>query len=257
MSSRRLLVIGGILALATVVLLNVYVGRIRASEKAVSVLRLRPGVALAKSQTLGPDMLERMEVPERFRDMLGRAIPATPEATVWLRDRPVTRDVPDGSVLLYEHFEDDPEVRFAARVAEGMRGLSIPVDASSAVSFFVEPGSRVDVLATLASVSVEDAPLPGSGRSVPRATREVATRTLLQNVRVLAVGRATTRGSYLGHVEEGFGAVTLEVTPLQAEKLVFALEHARRGLTLVLRNPADASTPEIPSVDWSSLERIR
>ena len=257
MSSRNLLIVGVVLALITVVLLNVYVGRIRASEKAIAVLRLRPGVALAKGQQLGPNMVERLEVPERFEAVLGRAIPAAPESTTWLTDRPVTRDVSDGSVLLYEHFEDAPDERFAMRVQKGMRGLTIPVDSTAAVAFFVEPGSRVDILTTLAQVEVQNVQTPGGGRSVPQTVSEVATKTLLQNVRVLAVGRATTRGSYLGNVEEGFGTVTVEVTPLQAEKLVFALEHARRGLTLALRNPADEETPQLPSVDWSSLDRIQ
>lgn len=256
MTSRRLLITGILLGVAAVVLLNVYVARVRASQSSVSVLRLKPGVSLARGESLGPGMMEPLDLPESFGDVVARAIPASGEASVWLTDRPVTRDVPAGSVLLYEHFEDVPDERFAARVGDGMRAVTIPVDSATAVGFFVEPGSRVDVLVTLARIEVESQSVPG-GRSVPTTSQQVATSILLQNVRVLAVGRATSRGAYLGELEEGFGTVTVEVTPLQAEKLVFAMEHARRGLTLALRNPSDEKDVRLPSVDWSSLDGAR
>ena len=99
---------------------------------------------------------------------------------------------------------------------------------------------------------------PGSAMptALPMATEKVSTKTLLQNVRVLAVGRSTTRGDYLRESDRGFNTVTVEVDSLQAEKLVFAIEHARGSLVMVLRNPADTKSEKIPAVEWDTIDQI-
>jgi Flp pilus assembly protein CpaB len=132
------------------------------------------------------------------------------------------------------------------------------VSPQSAVAYFIEPGSRVDVLATFEqdATTYEGVSLPGAPRPVqqPVTTRTVSTKTILQNVKVLAVGRAATRGTYEDEAEGGFDTVTVEVTPLDSERLTFAVDEAGRRLTLVLRNPQDEATVEVPSASFSSLE---
>ncbi len=267
MSSQRLLIIGVILGIVTVVLLNLYVGQIQSSQESVQVLSLSPEVTLPKGQPVTAEMLTTVGLPAEFGSIVERAVGA--EASSWIIGRSVTTDVPAGSILLYEHFEEEPEERFAARISEGMRALTIPVDATSAVAYFVEPGSRVDIIGTLEEQRevVDQVSGQGGDYQVPLVTEKVSTKTLLQNVRVLAVGRATTRGSYLGTVgavddgygDDSFATVTIEVTPLQAEKIIFALEHAQpdRALTLVLRNPADERENNLPQVDWTQFDTIR
>ena len=269
MSTTRVLIIGSFLGIVTVVLLNLYISQLQAKQVSVAVIRLKPEVSLAKGDLVKPEMVRTVKLPQQFDHLVDMALPANGEAAVWIKGRPVTRDVASGGLLLYSHFEDVPEERFAARITEKMRALTIPVDATSAVGYFVEPGSRVDILATLSNIEVGSLKLPRLPRgasppagsslptSIPTATEKVATKTLLQNVRVLAVGTATTRGAYVGNSSGGFATVTVEVTPYQAEKLVFALEHARRGLTLVLRNAADDGVEPLPAVSWAALENIR
>jgi len=214
------------------------------------VLQLHPEIALARGETLSLENVETLELPERFVDALEWAVPATPEARQWIQDRPVTRDVEPGELLLYQHFEEESDAEFAREIGAGQRALSVPVDSATAVSYLIEPGSRVDVLATL---------LSRASRHTPDQTElpeeRVSTRTLLQNVRVLAVGHATSRGSHRKADKRRVGTVTLEVSPLEAETLVFALQNPdlRGGLTLSLRNPEDAARAPLASVSWNAL----
>jgi Flp pilus assembly protein CpaB len=249
--------IGGAIGIVAVILLNLYVSRVESEQSAVQVFRLKPDVGLARGDAVTREQVEIVGLPARFADVVKQAVPATPDAGSWLKGRPVTQDVSPGSLLLYAHFEEKPQERFAAKIAEGMRAISIPVEPATAVSFFVEPGSSVDVLATMR----EDQPLdPDAAAKAAQQGRlprnaSISTRTLLQNVRVLAVGRAITRGSYVGDKDGEFDTVTVEVTPLQAEKIVFALEHTepKRELHLVLRNPTDTQEVRLPTVDWDDL----
>ena len=251
MTSRQLLAIGIVLGGLAAVLLNVYIASVESRERSVKVLQLSPETALVRGETLSLEHVRTLELPERFGDVLSHALPATPEARQWIQGRPVTRDIEAGALLLYEHFEEGEETEFAAAIRPGQRALSVPVDPATAVSYLLEPGSRVDVLATLQSRETR----PGTGGAELPEER-ISTRTLLQNVRVLAVGNATSRGSHRKADKRRVGTVTLEVSPLEAETLVFALQNPdlRGGLTLALRNPEDEARKPIASVSWSSLD---
>ena len=106
---------------------------------------------------------------------------------------------------------------------------------------------------------LESLPPEARGKAPPTFQRrqresQVVTKTILQNVKVLAVGRATSRGTYLNVSDSGFATVTVEVSPLDAEKIVFAIDEAARELTLVLRNPADEEEREISPVSWEAID---
>lgn len=86
---------------------------------------------------------------------------------------------------------------------------------------------------------------------ISRRTR-VVTRTFLQNVRVLAVGSATTSNA-VATADMAYSHVTVEVTPAEAELLIFAMRQTDGLLNLVLRNPADTKIEELPSVNWTKM----
>lgn len=237
--SKWLLIAGVVLGLVAVVLVNLHIRSIEASQQSEPFLRLKPSVQLTKGDKINPQDLRTENLPESLRELRHVAIPDTTDSRAWLADRAVTQDVPAGGFLLHEYFTDDPAKRFSTSINPNMRAVTIPVDGSTAVAYFVEPGSSVDVLGTFVRQST--------------AGDEVFTRTILQNIRVLAVARATTRGSYLGTVENGFSTVTLEVSPHDAEKLVFALRQAEGGLTLALRNPEDGQVVSNPNTSWDSI----
>jgi len=138
--------------------------------------------------------------------------------------------------------------RLSNSITSGMRALSIAVSGESAVSGLVKPDDRVDILGTFT--------LPS--RSVP-GELEVVTLTMLQDVSILATGTTTAESEYAvdGTARAragGFNAVTLAVTPREAELLVFS-ETMKGRLTLSLRNPEDPSFIEdLPQINFDRME---
>jgi pilus assembly protein CpaB len=125
-----------------------------------------------------------------------------------------------------------------------MRALSISVSGAASVSGMVQPNDRVDVLGTFS--------FPAEG---VQGEMESVTLTVLQDVTVLAVGnqlsrRPTDRARRSG----GYSTVTLEITPREAELLVFA-EQVKGRLVLSLRNASDVSfESDLPSVNFEQLQ---
>jgi len=115
------------------------------------------------------------------------------------------------------------------RVRKGFRATSLEVNQVSGVSGFVLPGDRVDVLCTV------------DGRGMKE---EATTRTILQNSEVLASGQKTTQQDNKPITVQ---AVTILVDPVGAEKLALGLHEGK--LHLVLRNPEDADTTRVASLD--------
>lgn len=111
-----------------------------------------------------------------------------------------------------------------ARIAPGMRAMSVRINDVAGMSGLVQPNSRVDVLVSLRE--------SGANRS------EEVSKLFLENMRVLSMGSRTTRDDS-GDPTPATTA-TLEVTPAQAEKLAVAM---RQGMIqLVLRGFDDTDT---------------
>jgi pilus assembly protein CpaB len=114
-----------------------------------------------------------------------------------------------------------------------MRAASLEVNQVSGVSGFVLPGDRVDVLTTID----------------PRGAYEDAvTRTVLQNIEVLAAGQKTEQQDNKPITVQ---SVTLLVNPEGAETLALALHEGK--IHLVLRNPDDQ---EVVSVNELSTREM-
>lgn len=141
----------------------------------------------------------------------------------------------------------DPKRRGLAQdVTHRMRAISINVSGAAAVSGMVRPNNRVDVIGTFTFPS----------RTVP-GEMELVTLTILQDVTVLATGRETAKSQFGGGERSSsasYSTVTLEVTPREAEMLVFA-EQIKGRLALALRNPEDVDyVKELPRVNFSKIE---
>lgn len=119
------------------------------------------------------------------------------------------------------------------RIPEGKRGVAIPVSAVRGVGGFVLPGDRVDVLHTT---------------SVGRRDNQPVTRTLLQDLTVLAIDQ-TSAESY--DVPTLVNVVTLLTTQEEAKTLILALEVG--SLTLTLRNDLDESEDESRTIALNNL----
>jgi pilus assembly protein CpaB len=123
----------------------------------------------------------------------------------------------------------------SAMVAPGKRAIAVKGNKVLGLSGFIRPGNRVDVVAT-----IEDEQLPG----------KVMTRTVLENVPVLAAGVET--GSEPGEDDKpaSVDVYTLELTPEEGEKL--ALAATKGTLNFALRNPADNATAPTPGTGIAS-----
>jgi pilus assembly protein CpaB len=128
-----------------------------------------------------------------------------------------------GEILLKERFGDrNSGSTLAAIVRPDMRAVTVRVDDVIGVAGFLMPGNHVDVVAA---------------RMVEQRAE---TRTVLRNLNVLAVDQTASQDKDQPVVVR---AVTLEVSPKQAEVLVKAREEGRIQLTL--RNPLDKThTPD-------------
>jgi pilus assembly protein CpaB len=109
----------------------------------------------------------------------------------------------------------------AAVISPKKRAVAVKVDKVIGVSGFIHPGNRVDVLMTLTT-----------GR-----TFDPVTKTILENILVLAVGSETKERKGLEEKSSPTDVITLEVTPEEAEKL--ALAGTEGKLQLALRNFSD------------------
>lgn len=116
----------------------------------------------------------------------------------------------------------------ASLIEKDKRAITVRVDDVVGVGGFLLPGNRVDVLATKR----------GGGRD------EAQAKTILEDLRVLAVDQTASTDKTQPVVVR---AVTLEMTPAEAETLVKAKTEG--SLQLALRNPLDnEKKPEVPPV---------
>jgi pilus assembly protein CpaB len=112
----------------------------------------------------------------------------------------------------------------SAVIPEGYRAMTVKVDDVVGVSGFVMPGSFVDVVAVI---------VPVSSSAVAQGP---ISKIVLQNIKVLASGAKIDSPQDQRQPSE-VKAVTLQVTPEQAEKLVLATNEGK--LQLVMRNYTD------------------
>jgi pilus assembly protein CpaB len=127
----------------------------------------------------------------------------------------------------------------AAKIPDGMRATAVKTNEVSNVAGFIFPGSHVDVLITMRS---------------DNNAGSITTRTVLQNVQVLAAGTKTDPDP--NGKPENVGVVTLLVTPEESEKLALAQNQAAGNqgtIHFVLRNGGDVAMPDTAPVDLADL----
>lgn len=164
-----------------------------------------------------------------------------------------------GKKLLYNISRGDPiqwsdvdvpykvEGGLAEMINPSLRAISIAVDAVSSVSAMIKPNDHVDVLGTF---SFPSATVSGA--------METVTLTVLQDVTVLATGQTTAdKAAKSGRLDRmrGYNTVTFEVTPHEAELLVFA-QSVKGKLSLALRNPSDVTyITNMPAINFDHLQK--
>jgi pilus assembly protein CpaB len=120
-------------------------------------------------------------------------------------------------------------------IPPGMRAVSVRVNDVVSVAGFVQPGTRVDVLATGNR---------GGGNGNDRQTT-----TVLENVAVIAVGKSLDRNA--SPEAQSAPVITLLVSPDDAQKLALVSQEGR--IQLSLRNPLDTKRGGIGATKTSTL----
>jgi pilus assembly protein CpaB len=125
----------------------------------------------------------------------------------------------------------------SAVIPEGYRAMTVKVDDAAGISGFIMPGTMVDVVVTID-------PAEGAARQDP------VSKIVLQNIKVLANGQNIDKPDDEREANS-VKAVTLQVTPEEAEKL--ALASAEGKLQLVMRNQIDQGDEQTPGVNKRNL----
>ena len=116
--------------------------------------------------------------------------------------------------------------------------MTVKVDDVVGVSGFIMPGTLVDVVVVIQ---------PPKGT----ANEEKISKIVLQNIKVLASGQNIDKPKDDREVERSVKAVTLQVTPEQAEKLALASSEGK--LQLVMRNSVDQADEQTSGANKRTL----
>jgi pilus assembly protein CpaB len=125
----------------------------------------------------------------------------------------------------------------SAVIPEGYRAMTVKVDDVVGISGFIMPGTLVDVVVV---ITPEE---PTNGRGP-------ISKIVLQNIKVLANGQNIDKPQNERDANS-VKAVTLQVTPEEAEKLALASSEGR--LQLVMRNSIDQDDEETKGVNKQTL----
>jgi len=125
----------------------------------------------------------------------------------------------------------------AALIPQHMRAMAVRVDDVVGVAGFIHPDDRVDVIVTLRPPKPADA--------------ESTSKVILQNVKVLAVGKEIEVADQARRQASPAAVATLLVSPEQAEKLALAASEGR--LILTLRSWTDGAAVDTTGMNPTTL----
>lgn len=188
-----------------------------------------------RGQRLAPDML-------RLADMPAKDVPKDAFTDLSrVKDRILKENLAKGEIVSEALLAPPGTVGgLSALIPEGKRAITVRVNDVIGVAGFALPKNYVDVI-----VHTERDPGPSGGQS--RGALHIS-KIVLERIKVLAVAQELNGDETKPKV---VNAVTLEVTPEQAETLDLA-----RGvgtLSLALRNQIDTTLPETAGATKRSL----
>ena len=166
--------------------------------------------------------------PERFESYIGSMLALS---------------VRSGEPLLTVAIAGSDAAHFSQRLRTGFRAITIAVDEVNALSGMLQPGDRIDLMLTARAA---DARNDGHDQTI----------VLMQDVLILATGRQVhpdLRGDPESSKsqERQFGAITIEVDPDRAQRLIVAQRSGR--ITAILRNPTDRGAIPKAAMDVNAL----
>lgn len=155
--------------------------------------------------------------PEQFESLHGQALAFPMKA---------------GEMVIWGLVEGKKTPTFSARVANGRRAMTVPVDEINSISGMLEPGDMIDLIVTL-----------------DRKSKKI-TLPLMQSVQVMATGQRSVDDPRSGE-KRSYSTVTLDTNPEQAQNIIIAREAGK--LTALLRNPGDKQPLPINHAELAAL----
>ncbi len=212
--------VGALAAIGAKNYLSNQMAEIEAREKNKAMVQLVVAKAdMEKGSVISPENVAVRKVPKEW----AHSGAITPEQFGRAEGSVLAYPASAGEPVIWSQLEGQRMPTFSARLAQGRRAVTVPVDEISSLSGMVEPGDLIDMVV-----------------SVKKDNRNF-TFTLLQSVTVLATG---TKASQDDNDPDGrgrqFTTITLDTTPEDAKRVIAAREVGR--VTALLRAPNDASS---------------
>jgi len=227
--SRKYWLIAVLCGLVAALLFYRYMQDIKTSYLPDDLIKVVRATASIKKDTLISDkQVEVVELPAQY------AHPDSLRSKEAVVGKIAVSDIAAGEEILKQKLlsPEDKDRRLAYAVPKLKRAVSIPIDNISGVSGFIEPGDKVDVVATV-DIPVRDF----QGNEKPTSFSIL----VLQDIEVLAVG---VNPDIAGKENSAVGkTLTLAVSVEEAQPLVLASE--RGNLRLLLRSPIDDSKADL------------
>ena len=186
-------------------------------------------------ETVQENMVELRQIPERF--LQPGYVQSVEDIAGTVALAPISKGE---QILRNKIIKPGPETGLSLQISPGKRALALPADEARAAGRLLKPGDRIDILVAL---SVGDG-----------ADKKKYIKTLLQDVVILSAGmdvanelpRIYEDSGETGFVrnlrtENKFSIITVEVTPREAQNLVYILSTSPGDLFYSLRHPSDNS----------------
>ena len=216
--------------------------RISGSAKVVDLIQIKRD--MVEGETITENDVQKFRT-SRQEDSLADSREIPWRALYQVVNHTLDNSIVKGQVLQYTDLKSGMRRNgFSAVVQNNWRAVSIPVDTVSSVNNLIQPNDNVDVIGTFRFPDVR-------GDSM----KDTVTKTILQDVKVLAVGKVWRAGDSEA-AGRTYSTVTLQLMPDEVEMVIFASQKGK--ITLSLRNFNDTKISrdiEKRSVDFQQLER--
>ena len=255
MNKNVLIVLGGAVVVAVLVAVLVQISLGGKKDTAPVVREAKVEVLVAsKDLRIGKELIKgdlRWQAWPKSGVFSGAIIREDKEAADVAVEGRLARNIAKGEPMIKSALIGEAKGNFvAASLEPGMRAVALSVSASSMVGGFIGPGDFVDVILTYKETVSTDDEDPRVQSMLELNLDKLATETILQNVKVLAVDQKATRPDE-DKVKVG-KTVTVAVSAQDAERLALASELG--DITLALRGIGDEA--EVKK-DWETVSDAR
>lgn len=188
---------------------------------------------IKEMQTIDETMLMIVEKPVDFIEP--KAIEDMNIAVGQVALAPINKNE---QVLESKIIEPGKATGLALQITPEKRAMTLPLDEIRGVAKLLKPGDRIDIIAAIPE---------GSG-----INKQIKVRTILQDTLILATGLKIVNdlprlyeklGSqeYIKNIrsDTNFSNITVEVSPINAQKLIYILATAPGSLFYTLKHPSD------------------